>query len=215
MRFSSTQTDVRSRTFRRAVVVIGAMVMSADLCDAGSIKLSVNVPKVDEAKAKLGTGWGTLVITLDKAATSTSFVFMPNCPNPTAGIADPTSNSKAWQLGPGGYGLGQTGKPSDPDDPKSKVNGPFLLTINFPDEMTPTISSAFWQSKPTKGGNRTWTMVPADLTQDPKGFTAVPEPSTLILAFSAGCILLVFARWKSASNPRARNDCHVVTRMGT
>jgi hypothetical protein len=215
MRFSSTETTLRSRTFRRAVVVIGAMVMSSDLCNAGSIKLSVDVPAVTEAKAKLGPGWGALVIALSEPATSTSFVFMPSCPTPKSGIADPTSKSMVWQLGPGGYGLGQTGKPSDPDNPLSKPNGPFLLTINFEDETVPKITSAFWQSKPTKGGIRTWTMVTADITQDPKGFTSVPEPSALSLAFSAGCILLVFARWKSAPNPRARKDCHVVPRMGT
>jgi hypothetical protein len=191
---------------------MGALVMSSDLCNAGSITLSVDVPAVDAAKAKLGTGWGALVITLDNAATSTSFVFMPSCPNPKAGIADPTSNSKVWQLGPGGYGLGQTGKPSDPDDPKSKPNGPFLLTINFTGEMAPKITSAFWQSKPKKDGTRIFTFVKGDLSQDPSGFKSVPEPSTLGLSFSAGCILLVLARWKSVLSRGEARDGNSLAR---
>jgi hypothetical protein len=146
---------------------------------------------------------------------STSFIFMPSCPNPTAGRADPTSNNKVWQLGPGGYGLGETGKPSDPDDPKSKPNGPFLLTIKFEGDTAPKITSAFWQSKPTKGGTRIFTFVKGDLHQDPKGFSAVPEPSTLSLSFSAGCILLVLARWKSAPNTRAAKNRDSLPRTGT
>src|SRR5262245_25502162 len=108
MRYCSTQTILRSRIFRRAIFYIGALVTSSNLCSAGSITLKVNVPAVTPEKAKLGIGWGALVITLDNAATSTSFVFKPSCPNPTAGRADPTSNSKVWQLGPGDYGLGET-----------------------------------------------------------------------------------------------------------
>jgi hypothetical protein len=195
--------------------LIGAMIMTPGLCNAGSIILSVDVPAVTAAKAELGPGWGALVITLNDPATSTSFVFTPTCPNPTAGIADPTSKSMVWALGPNRkYGLGQTGKPSDPDNPKSKPNGPFVVTIDFKGDTAPKILSAFWQSKPKPGGVRTWTMAKADITQDVKGFTVVPEPSSLSLALSAGCSLLVFARWKSARSPRTGEDCDVVPRTG-
>jgi hypothetical protein len=172
------------------------MVISSDLCTAGMVTLGIAVPKDPFPKRNPG-GWGALVFTLDMPATTTSFIFRPNCDTPRAGVADPTSNSKTWQLGPGGYGLLPTNSPVE--GMPGTLYGPFFITITYPDDKQPKITSAFWQSKPTPDGVRTWTFNgKQDLMAKPNQFFVVPEPPTLSLALSAGCMLLVLARWRCA-----------------
>jgi hypothetical protein len=175
---------------------VGAMVMLSDLCTAGMVTLLIPVPKDPFPKRNPG-GWGALVLTLDMPATTTSFIFTPKCNTAKPGVADPTSNSKTWQLGPGGYGLLPTNSPVE--GMPGTLYGPFRITITYPDDKQPKITSAFWQSKPTPGGERTWTFNgKQDLMAKPSQFFVLPEPSALSLSLSAGCMLLALARWRRA-----------------
>ncbi len=206
MRVTSRRTALHHRTIFRAVVFIGATLMTSELCTAGMITYSINVPKVLENKPAGGLGgWGALVIEFNSSADTASFIFQPNCPDPTEGIAEPESHGMLWQLGPAiRYGLPQTGTPSG--EAGSPNYGPFLITLTFEGNTAPTISSAFWQSKPSPGGVTTWTFNDKqDLMAQVKQFSVVPEPSTLTLALLAAPFLsLAFARQRFASRQRPR-----------
>jgi hypothetical protein len=122
------------------------------ITDDPSITYTFNVPKAP-AKAKPG-GWGFLVLTFDRAITSATFVFPPDCSDPTQNPEGFVSDDmKTVQIGPGSYGLGQTGAA----DPKGGNYGTLSVTINYPDPAAPppmivfksgdNTPLSFWQFK--------------------------------------------------------------------
>jgi hypothetical protein len=199
MHVSAQLAILQNRVMVFAVIVAALALLPSTPCDAGMITYSIPVPAGPPNKLEPG-GWGALVITLDKPAVFTTFIFQPQCPLPTDGIPDPSTGvpeATTWQLGPGGYKLGQTDAPVDPDQPNGPFFGPFLIGINFDGDVAPRITSAFWQNKPVTGGVRSWTFNPQkDLMADLSQLTTVPEPSTLCLVLPAAFLVGVFARRK-------------------
>jgi hypothetical protein len=200
MRFAWKRKAFDNRSFVRMASFV-CFFLSPQLCSAGSITYSISVPKHPFEKSSPG-GWGALVITFDKPASSTSFIFTPKCDTPTPGAGEPSSDGLTWQLGPGGYKLLPTGSKVKPDDPKSPVYGAFLVTVNFVDDEVPKVASAFWQSKLTTGKppETTWTFVPhQDMMAKVSDFSTVPEPSSLTLAIIGALIVPVALRVRTAN----------------
>jgi hypothetical protein len=146
-----------------------------------------------KANKTQGDGWGALVLTFSGPIEGATFIFTPDCPNPLPGKIDPASSTDGGlsgtviQLGPGAYGL---------------VPGPgygqFIVTVEFENESPePSITGAFWQSKPAPGGVRTWT-INGDGTFDGAGkdlSAALPEPSSVLLS-AFGLIALIGYAWR-------------------
>lgn len=167
--------------------------------------ISFTVPKVRYRKPT-ARAWGALVLTFNAPIDGASFFFAPNCtqwppngPNSLDGVVNGTVNNFTQvQLGPGGYGLGQTGS----DAGNGEKYGSFIVTVMYDakdskgrplpvPKFVPTKS--FWQSKPFTGppghmssvftivGNGTGTsrMNPDQLV--------VPEPSFMVTVL-VGCL---------------------------
>ncbi len=185
--------------------------------DDGFYGMMFNVPAVPEAFGKSGTGgWGALVLTFSGPIEGATFVFNPACPTPLSGMIDPTSNNQTIQLGPGAYGLGPTGgtisRPANiggnPNPYIGQQYGGFWVVVEYENDGSapvPTVTGAFWQSKLTTGGNRTWTISGdglatgdgPDMTESARPQTvAVPEPSTFLLFAGALVALVEVARRK-------------------
>jgi hypothetical protein len=167
-------------------------ILGSSDCRAGMLTRSLDVPATLEGKSSPG-GWGALVVMFDRPITGGTFTFQPKCPTPLNGNLNPADNTTI-QLGPGGYGLGQTGTEltsppllaTDPD--LGKKYGKFDFKINFDGDTEPKIKSAFWQSKPVRSQVRRFDFIEGE------DLRSVPEPSALCLALCSGGLMLLARR---------------------
>jgi MYXO-CTERM domain-containing protein len=198
--------------------------------DDGFYSLQFSVPATLPEKSNPG-GWGALVLTFDhqNGMEHAYFQFTPACPTyaPETSRSDPNADNPIMQLGPGGYGLGVTGTEIT-SPPYSKTYpylgqefGYFNVVVEYEkiDNVNPPmVTSAFWQSKPSKG---TAFSVGDDLAIDVNGPTFpkavpvpgvpnVPEPSPVVGALgmaAIGLIGLVWHRRRRSDRAAYRADC--------
>lgn len=223
MRLSINSITLRASTICRTLLSVAVVVGLATLCraqdndndiDDGFLLYHFSVPAVPPEFGKSSPGaWGALVLTFNGPAggnglEGAKFQFMPACPAFLPGTVDDlNSDFPRIQLGPGGYGVGETG--TQITSPPFSANNPYLgQNFGFFDVIVeyelgapggpPVVTSAFWQSKLKSGGNTTWTFVPdQDLAATIPTPTPVPEPSTLALCIcAAGTALFLRRRGK-------------------
>jgi hypothetical protein len=181
----SSRPAPSSRSILQTAFLAAIIVSAASVCCAGTLQLTYYVPASEEGKSPPG-GWGALVLTFDTPINSASFTFGPACPTPLPGNIDPTSDNETVQVGPGGYGLGQTGTEVQAGPFAGQNYGYLNITIDYTgDPPPPNITDAFWQYKTKVSGNPTWTFNPSQDMGAP-----LPEPSSLLLAAGAGVALV-------------------------
>jgi hypothetical protein len=176
----------------RRLCVVAFVVFSILLAPAAAvgatISFSFNVPPPPYDKTS-NQGWGYLVLTFDRPVEGGSFVFPPDCLDPTDGVINP-DNLAMIRFGPGSYGLGETGAPSVGASAPAPY-GKLTVTVEY-DEADGVPELQFGE-----GGISYWKAKRADFTYTPQSETVtrnydiplteehlVPEPSALLLTLT-------------------------------
>ncbi len=210
MRASYSQVGIRRRALKALVLAgMAAVGFSGAQAMADTRTFSFPVPKAPEDKplSPAGlAGWGRLVMSFDKVITGGTFIFNPECP---AGGPQPagtvSANGKSILLGPGSYGLGQTGTPDTNVDPVQNF-GTMDVVITYGGPPPPNIvyeasagttGGSFWEYKAAKLDDTSNYYVMGNF----RDIGLIPEPGTMLLGASGMMILSSLGRRGSRHRP--------------
>jgi hypothetical protein len=169
-----------------------AFVVSASQAVPGAalgatLSYSFNVPAPPYTKTS-NQGWGYLVLKFDRPIDGGSFIFLPDCPDPLDGVVNPDDPSQI-RFGPGSYGLGETGAPSQGVNAPAPY-GKLKVTVEYDAaDGVPVLQFG-------EGGISYWKAKRADFLYNGQSDTVrvnydiplteehlVPEPSGVLLTF--------------------------------